>query len=77
MISVMYHLGGKKLNVSVDRKKTKAGEPYIVLSFKSNSDYIDLFMTEEQLYKMIDHLELALRAINKDIREEINESCGK
>ena len=47
MISVMYHLCGKELNVRVNREKTKAGEPYIVLSFKSNSDYVDLFMTEE------------------------------
>ena len=26
---------------------------------------------------MIDHLELALRAINKEVREELNTSCGK
>ena len=62
MISVMYHLGGKELTVSVNREKTKAGEPYIVLSFKSNGDYVDLFMTEEQL---------------EQIAEEINTSCGK
>lgn len=52
MISVMYHLGGKELNVSVNRKKT-----YIVLSFKSNSDYLDLFITEEQLEQILKTLE--------------------
>lgn len=57
MISVMYHLGGKELTVSVNREKTKVGEPYIVLSFKSNSDYIDLFMTEEQLEQILKTLE--------------------
>ena len=57
MISVMYHLCGKELNVSVNREKTKAGEPYIVLSFKSNSDYVDLFMTEEQLEQILKTLE--------------------
>ena len=66
MISVMYHLVGKELTVSVNREKTKAGEPYIVLSFKSNSDYVDLFMTEEQLEQTL-----------KTLLEEINESCGK
>lgn len=70
MISVMYHLGGKELTVSVNREKTEAGNPYIVLSFKSGSDYIDFFMTNEQL-------ELVIGELNKNIREELNESCGK
>lgn len=53
----MYHLVGKDLTVSVNREKTKAGEPYIVLSFKSNSDYFDLFVTEEQLEQILKTLE--------------------
>lgn len=57
MISVMHHLVGKELTVNVNREKTKSGEPYIVLSFKSNSDYVDLFITEEQLEQILKTLE--------------------
>lgn len=64
MISVMHHLVGKELTVSVNREKTKEGEPYIVLSFKSNSDYIDLFMTEEQLEQILKTLEENRQHVN-------------
>lgn len=51
-------------------------------NFKRHRALAELYPNEKQfhelqMYKMIDHLELALRAINKDIREEFNASCGK
>lgn len=51
-------------------------------NFKRHRALAELYPSERQLhelqmYKMIDHLELALRAINKEVREELNTSCGK
>lgn len=57
MISVMYHLRGKELTVSVKEKTTSENEPYILLTLKSGSDYIDLFMTNEQLEQILKTLE--------------------